>query len=78
MQEQPEDLIRQVAFFRISGAHARGNVSVAYAEEPKDVVVRPVRLKTALPNQAAPARESTAESVPLARASGDDVAWREF
>ena len=80
MQMQAEELISQVAFFRVGGAAARDHVPAPQIQSPSQVVARPSPLKAVTPKRALPARESAAQtgSAPLARASGDDSAWQEF
>ena len=79
MQMQAEDLISQVAFFRVIGASAR-ELPAQHAQKPSEVVARPSSVKMLTPKRAKPARATAArtESAPLARASGDDSAWQEF
>jgi methyl-accepting chemotaxis protein-1 (serine sensor receptor) len=70
MQTQAEDLVRQVAFFRVNGGGVR---------KPADVVRRPAPLAV-VPKRPAPVRQQQRASspAPLARASGDDSNWEEF
>jgi methyl-accepting chemotaxis protein len=76
MQTQAEDLVRQVAFFRVNGASARTAAPAPSIQKPKEAV-RPAVLQV-VPKRTPPARQSASKPAPVARASGDDSSWEEF